>query len=300
VRHKPKVAPRHAGTGGRAASGRRIRRGARGGILLVLGLLALSGGLIAGAVLTGSVGSVTDKLNLHIDALDPLIEDVPDSIPTGEAEPAPSEAIPASPVAIDFNVVLADGVSLADHYAGVLSRAVPTSASGTLITVPGSEPAPDPTRTVRTVRVEVEAGLDVNPQAFADFVMDTLNDPRSWGGDGSMSFARTDGAAHIRVVLASPTKVDQMCAPLYTHGDYSCGHNGYAAINYTRWVQGTEEFPDLTVYRHYVVNHEMGHLLGRQHVSCPGAGQLAPAMQQQSIRVAPCIPNAWPFPDNGI
>ena len=87
-----------------------------------------------------------------------------------------------------------------------------------------------------------------------------------------------------------------MCAPLNTHGDYSCGRYGHAAINHTRWVQATEEFPDLTQYRQYVVNHEVGHLLGRQHVSCPAAGELAPIMQQQSIRVAPCLPNAWPFP----
>ncbi len=112
-----------------------------------------------------------------------------------------------------------------------------------------------------------------------------------------MSFARTDGDADIRVVLASPTKVDAMCAPLNTHSDYSCGRNGHAAINYTRWVQATDEFGDRNVYREYVINHEVGHLLGHQHVSCPGEGAVAPIMQQQSIQVAPCTPNGWPFPD---
>ena len=104
------------------------------------------------------------------------------------------------------------------------------------------------------------------------------------------------GAADIRVVLASPDKVDAMCAPLNTHGDYSCGRYGHAAINYTRWVQATDEFPDRNLYRQYVINHEVGHLLGHPHVSCGGTGELAPVMQQQSIRVAPCTPNAWPYP----
>ena len=40
--------------------------------------------------------------------------------------------------------------------------------------------------------------------AFAATVMATLNDPRGWGADGSLSFARTDGDAELRVILASP------------------------------------------------------------------------------------------------
>jgi hypothetical protein len=207
-----------------------------------------------------------------------------------------AQALPAEPVLVDADAAGPDGLSFADRSAGLLSAAVPESAGGDLVVVPGSAPAPAPDRPVRTVRVEVESGLEVDGALFAAMVMTTLNDPRGWGGDGSLSFARTDGDADIRVVLASPDKVDAMCSPLNTHGDYSCGRNGHAAINYTRWVQATDEFTDRTLYRQYVVNHEVGHLLGHQHVSCTGAGDLAPIMQQQSIRVAPCLPNAWPRP----
>ena len=223
-------------------------------------------------------------------AAPPVIAEVPDPRTLPSAQPAVSEVL-------DDTWVGADGLTLADRRAGLLSVAVPESATGTLVVVPGSVPAPHPERKVRTVRVEYEEGLDIDGEVFAEFVMAALNDPRGWGGDESMSFARTDGTAQIRVVVASPSKVDAMCAPLNTHGDYSCGRYGHAAINHTRWVQATEEFTDLTQYRQYVVNHEVGHLLGRQHVSCPTAGRLAPIMQQQSIKVAPCLPNAWPFPD---
>jgi hypothetical protein len=210
---------------------------------------------------------------------------------------------PAQPVLFDMDVVGPDGLSLADRSVGLLSREVPSFATGELVVVPGSSPAPHPDRKVRTIRVEVEKGLAVDGELFAATVMATLNDPRSWGGDGSMSFARTDGSADIRVVLATPDKVDAMCAPLNTHGDYSCGRYGHAAINYARWVTGTEEYlqiSDITTYRQYVVNHEVGHLLGRQHTRCPGAGERAPVMQQQSVRVAPCVANPWPFPDNPV
>jgi hypothetical protein len=228
------------------------------------------------------------------------------AIPRTLAEPADrdvlaitttAQALPAEPVLVDADTPGSDGLSFADRSAGLLSAAVPESAGGDLVVVPGSAPAPAPDRPVRTVRVEVEQGLEVDGTLFAAMVMTTLNDPRGWGGDGSLSFARTDGDADLRVVLASPDKVDAMCAPLNTHGDYSCGRNGHAAINYTRWVQATDEFADRTVYRQYVVNHEVGHLLGHPHVSCTGAGDRAPIMQQQSIRVAPCTPNSWPYPD---
>lgn len=187
----------------------------------------------------------------------------------------------------------------ADVAAGLLSLDEPTGASGNLETVPGSEPAPDPAAgSVRTIRVEVEQGLDIDGPVFAAMVMSALNDARGWGAGGTLTFARTDGDAQLRVVLASPDTVDAMCAPLKTRGLYSCGRTGHAAINHTRWVSGTDEFPDLTVYRQYVVNHEVGHLLGHGHETCPGAGELAPLMQQQTIEVAPCLPNAWPFPDS--
>lgn len=201
---------------------------------------------------------------------------------------APS--VPADPDALD-----AAGLSSADRGAGLLSAVVAPSASGELVVVPGvvaGSAAP-----VRTVRVEVERGLPVDAALFAETVMAILNDPRGWGAGGAITFARTDGDAELRVVLASPATIDAMCAPLRTNGEFSCGMNGYAAINLARWTLATPEFgPDRTRYRQYVINHEVGHLLGQPHERCPGADQVAPVMQQQSVRAAPCVPNGWPHP----
>lgn len=216
--------------------------------------------------------------------------------PTVAAEPAPT-ATPEPPP--DPNAVDAAGLTAADRAAGLLSLVVPQVASGELVVVPGSAAAPVAAAAIRSVRVEVEAGLDIDGAAFAATVMAILNDPRGWGGDGSVAFARTDGDADLRVVLASPGTIDDLCAPLETIGLYSCGRNGHAALNHMRWVEGTDEFADPTTYRQYLVNHEVGHLLGQRHVECPAAGALAPIMQQQTVGVAPCTPNGWPFPDAG-
>jgi hypothetical protein len=170
---------------------------------------------------------------------------------------------------------------------------------GTFTVVPGSQAAPDlgPNARRMTVRVEVEKGTDVDLQAFARQVMATLNDPRSWGHGGTMTFARTDAkTADIRVLLASPDTSERLCKPLVTHGTVSCSIGDKAILTTYRWAKGTPEFPSLAVYREYVVNHEVGHVLGHHHEPCPGKGKVAPVMQQQTLKVAPCRPNGWPFP----
>ena len=196
----------------------------------------------------------------------------PDVVPGPRPAPAaaPASAAPTSPVVVQ-------------------------RGSGELEVSAGSSNAPG-RGTVLTVRVEVERGTGVVAQGFAETVMSTLNDPRSWGHGGDRTFARTDGPADIRVVLASPDTSAALCRPLVTRGRLSCSVGDRAVITTYRWQGGADEFSDLGVYRSYVVNHEVGHVLGRPHEGCAGAGRPAPVMQQQTIKVAPCIPNGWPFP----
>ncbi|GIJ00377.1 uncharacterized protein DUF3152 [Sediminihabitans luteus] len=179
---------------------------------------------------------------------------------------------------------------------GLTGTRVVEALDGTLEVVPGSTRATGD-GDVRTVRVEVEKGLPVDPEVFADAVLTTLDDPRGWGASDGVTFARTDGDADYRVVLASPGTVDDLCAPLDTGGDLSCGTGTSAVLNFRRWVTGAPDFDgDVVTYRHYLVNHEVGHLLGHGHVHCAGDGELADVMVQQSISTEGCRPNGWPDP----
>jgi hypothetical protein len=183
-----------------------------------------------------------------------------------------------------------------DAAAGVLSRQVPDVGTGKLVVVKGASSAPAKGK-VRTVRISVEGGLPADGDAFAGFVLRTLNDPRGWTRDG-YTFARTDAEADTEVVLASPRTSAQMCRPLQTNGTLSCRNGQKVIFTWYRWVNGQEDFGgDLTLYRQYLVNHEVGHFLGHGHQSCPGAGKRAPVMMQQTKGVKPCKPNAWPYPD---
>lgn len=178
---------------------------------------------------------------------------------------------------------------------------VPDDAGGQVRVVSGRRPAPREADRRVSLEVRVEDGLGVDGQEFARQVMDTLNDPRGWGYDGSVVFARTDRDADFHVTLASPATTDALCAPVDTHGRVSCGRSGYAVINAERWAHGAEAFLDaggeVGEYRRYVVNHEVGHVIGNGHVPCPAPGARAPVMLQQTLRLDGCVPNGWPSRD---
>jgi hypothetical protein len=175
--------------------------------------------------------------------------------------------------------------------------AVPSAASGVLQVVPGEVAAP-PAAKHYTIRFEVEDGIPIDREAFADLVISTLNDPRSWGAHGGFTFGRTGGAtADLTVVMASPNLSAQMCLPLKTGGVTSCRNGGKAIFTYYRWVNGTPDYgTNIDAYRLYVINHEVGHFLGHGHQLCPGPGQVAPVMQQQTLGLHGCLANSWPFP----
>lgn len=176
--------------------------------------------------------------------------------------------------------------------------AVRRAGDGRLHVVRGSRPPVGSGPLVRYL-VEVEGGLDVDGVAFAAAAQRTLSDPRSWTAGGRRSLQRVDAEpVDFRLVLVSPSLTDRLCAPLRTGGRFSCYQDGRAVINAVRWLSGADAYPDrLPDYRHYVVNHEVGHALGHGHAGCPGRGQPAPVMMQQTKGVGACAAQPWPFPD---
>jgi hypothetical protein len=151
--------------------------------------------------------------------------------------------------------------------------------------------------------VEVEDGIGVDGAAFAAAVETTLGDPGSWGNGGRMSFQRvgaaeaSTGQYEFKVSLVSPGSMETYCPGVGTGGYTSCRYGERAVINLARWATAVPHFDgDIQGYRHYVVNHEVGHVLGNGHVNCPGPGQLAPVMLQQTLGLQGCVRNAWPYP----
>ncbi|MBW5253097.1 DUF3152 domain-containing protein [Streptomyces sp. P01-B04] len=181
------------------------------------------------------------------------------------------------------------------------------TASGKFRTVAGTAKAPGKGQKYR-YRIDVEYGLGLDSALFAQAVQETLNDDRSWAHDGDMTFERiSTGKPDFVITLASPGTTGEWCekSGLDTMEDnVSCDSAATerVMINAYRWAQGSSTFgPDkLFAYRQMLINHEVGHRLGHNHVSCGTKGALAPVMQQQTksldLNGIKCLPNAWVYP----
>lgn len=194
-------------------------------------------------------------------------------------------------------------------YEQQMDRKFPLAASrggtGKFYAVKGIDKAPGKGRKI-TYRVDVERGLDLDGALFAEAVHRTLNDSRSWAHDG-MTFERIEsGDADFVITLASPETTADWCAKSgldTTEDNVSCDSAATerVLINAYRWAQGAETYGDkMFAYRQMLINHEIGHRLGHNHVTCDKDGDLAPVMQQQTKFLEydgiSCRPNPWPYP----
>lgn len=177
------------------------------------------------------------------------------------------------------------------------------TGAGTMSVVDGSSEVMG-TGPLKRFIVEVEDGIHIDGPAFAAAVQKTLGDPRSWGSGGRMSFQRVGAAEaaagrfEFKVSLVSPGRMETYCPGVGVGGYTSCQYGNRAVINLARWSTAVPDYQgDIATYRLYVVEHEVGHLLGHGHEPCPGPGQRAPVMQQQTLGLQGCVKNPWPYPD---
>jgi hypothetical protein len=210
--------------------------------------------------------------------------------------PPPADPPPAGPTAPQADA--GSGESPAETAA----QPYVESGAGSVTVVDGDSNVLGSGPTRRFV-VEVENGIDVDGAGFARAVEEILGDPRSWGAGGRMSFQRVGTAAaasdgyDFRVSLISPGSMEKYCPGVGTGGYTSCRYGERAVINLARWATAVPDYADdVAMYRHYVVNHEVGHILGNSHQNCPGDGRAAPVMMQQTFGLKGCAKNAWPYP----
>jgi hypothetical protein len=196
-------------------------------------------------------------------------------------------------------------------YEQKMAKTYPLAATlkgpGRFDAVPGIDKAPG-TGDKYTYRVDVEQGLGLDGELFAQAVQKTLNDDRSWAHNGARTFERIhSGEPDFVITLASPGTTADWCAKSgldTTVDNVSCDSAATkrVMINAYRWAQGAEPYgDDIHGYRQMLINHEVGHRIGYNHVTCDRDGELAPVMQQQTKFVdhdgIDCRPNPWAYPN---
>ncbi len=257
------------------------------------GIAAAAVTTVLAVVVAGQVADQRQDAEARPQAATDQARDSRDAASRGDGRPTPSQPGQAPP-----------------SYEQQMSRTFPLSAelsgSGKFDAVKGVDKAPGKGRKY-TYRVDIEQGLGLDGELFAQAVHKTLNDDRSWAHDGARTFERIHtGKPDFVITLASPGTTAKWCAKSgldTTVDNVSCDSAATerVMINAYRWAQGSETYGDkIHAYRQMLINHEIGHRLGFSHVTCDKDGDLAPVMQQQTKFLKydgiSCRPNPWAYP----
>lgn len=117
-----------------------------------------------------------------------------------------------------------------------------------------------------------------------------LNDPNGWAKHGYF-FEPVHHNERVHIRLSSPETIGRICG---LPQNLSCAElrGRHMYLNAQRWFHGApaSKLP-LDQYRQYMVSHEIGHILGHEHRTCPCQGCKAPIMMQQTLGIGNCRPN---------
>ncbi|MES5816852.1 DUF3152 domain-containing protein [Streptomyces sp. RG80] len=257
------------------------------------GIAAAAVTTVLAVVVAGQVTDGRDDSGVRSQSATDQARDARDSASRSEGRPTPSTAP---------NVALTYDQKMGKRYA----LDAKLEGSGKFDAIKGVDKAPG-TGQKFTYRVDVEQGLGLDGELFAQAVHKTLNDDRSWAHNGARTFERIySGKPDFVITLASPGTTAEWCAKSgldTTVDNVSCNSTATdrVMINAYRWAQGSKTYGDqIHAYRQMLINHEVGHRLGYQHVTCDKDGELAPVMQQQTkfltYRGVTCKPNPWAYP----
>jgi uncharacterized protein DUF3152 len=227
--------------------------------------------------------------------------------PPGPARPGPADARANRSVRPPAGTLNATVLSLSGDF--------PSSGPGSFVFAAAPGSALGTAGPLRRFQVGIEQGAvsgtgEVGGEdlaAFAAKVDETLGDPRGWTTGGQVRLQRVSPAeqSDFTIYLATPETTRKMCAQgkvdIQEMGQpyTSCRTPGKVILNLARWRLSVPDYVagkvPLDAYRRYMINHEVGHELGHGHELCPGAGQPAPVMQQQTLGLHGCTANSWPY-----
>ncbi|MEU6311373.1 DUF3152 domain-containing protein [Streptomyces sp. NPDC047014] len=261
-------------------------------------------------VLLGSAALVAASAGAY--ALIPAEDSATSARARNTASPEPSagegEAAAADPVPQGGAKSPEAQKSAASHH----PSASPTHSAGTsptparpgVFTASASAGSPQGKGPARRWRIEVEEGSGVDPEAAARSVEKILGDPRGWTRDPAYGFQLVGAGQPVdfTVKIATPATTDRLCEVVTPEliGETNCRAGHTVVVNLKRWKEGSPQFSGTPEeYRALIVNHEVGHEIGRGHETCPGPGKPAPAMMQQIKGLLGCTSNAWPYDADG-
>lgn len=151
--------------------------------------------------------------------------------------------------------------------------------------------------TILNVYISSESSVAAHFREFFELTVNVLENNRGWQQCGLIfQFVDTMKQAHLCITLVKNQVIRKLCE----FDQLSCAFtdgSGQCFINFERWKDGSRDsLMSLEQYRSYLINHEIGHLLGLGHDrECIAPEMYAPAMMPQTLGTRGCRPNCWPL-----
>jgi len=144
-----------------------------------------------------------------------------------------------------------------------------------------------------TYSIDFDKDIILNTNLVIKKIKSVLEDKRGWERLG-YNFCYKEKNAKFKIKIVKEEKIIKTCK----FSGLSCADTSknIIYINIKRWRNGSKLSKlSLDEYRTYVINHEIGHLIGRGHVKCGKSGSKVPVMVQQTLGISDCKPNPWPL-----
>ena len=144
---------------------------------------------------------------------------------------------------------------------------------------------------MKTLRYKVLIDKDVKRSLknFKNQISKILTDKRSW----KIKFIEDDINYDFEIILTPARKIQKIC----DFKGLSCTDMAINKIyiNNYRWIKGSKLSKlSLRDYRIYLINHEVGHILGFGHIT-PIKGRKVPVMNQNTLGLKGGLPWMWPI-----
>jgi len=138
-------------------------------------------------------------------------------------------------------------------------------------------------------KVSIDSNIKRSLKNFKKDIHYILSHKKSW----KINFIQDDLKFDFEITLTSANKIKKACK--FT--GLSCADTSHKKIyiNNFRWIKGAK-LSELSLknYRIYLINHEVGHILGFSHAK-PIRNQKVPVMNQHTLGIYPGKPYMWPL-----
>ena len=137
-------------------------------------------------------------------------------------------------------------------------------------------------------KVSIDQDIKRNLKNFKNIIDKILSNKKSW----PHKFIQNDYNYDFQIILTPAKKIKKIC----DFKGLSCTdmYSNIIYINNYRWTKGSKPSKlSLNDYRIYLINHEVGHILGIGHTN-PIKNQKVSVMVQQTLGIGDSKPNPWP------